>query len=215
SSANGLGDLIPAPDDSEDAGFNTVVVPVGDLLVFKLVVDNYGASPIRTSGPPPGTVYQQTQLYASLGTAGYQQAGVWRIGMQCETSSDSYPWRWALGDASTLDSQYDPASGNTYLYLPPGKRVVVWGAIRLTELVPTFNPQSCYAGLIHEGVDISVRNAVVGSRSIQLQSPEQIGKFNTTPETLTEAATELATDEATASATEAPTVEPTEVAATP
>lgn len=182
SSAAGLGDLIVPPQDIEDSNFNTITVPVGDMLVFKLVVENYGASPIRTSGPPPGTVYQQTQLAASLGDLGYQQSGVWRVGIQCDTSSDSYPWRWALGDESTLVSEYDPASGNTYLYLPPGERVVVWGAIRMTELVENYNPQTCYAGLIHENVNISVRNSVVGARSILLQSPDQVGEFNSTPQ---------------------------------
>jgi hypothetical protein len=182
SSAEGLGELIAPPEDSEDPNFNSVTVPVGDMLVFKLVVENYGASPIRTSGPPPGTVYQQTQLAASLGDLGYQQPGVWRVGIQCETSSDSYPWRWALGDETTLTSEYDAASGNTYLYLPPGERVVVWGAVRMTELVENFNPQTCYAGLIHEGVNISVRNSVVGARSILLQSPDQVGEFNSTPQ---------------------------------
>jgi hypothetical protein len=133
-------------------------------------VENYGASPLRTSGPPPGTVYQQTQLYASLGEDAFQQAGVWRVGIQCETSAASYPWRWSLGDATTLESEVDPISGNTYLYLLPGERAVVWGAVRMTEYQPNANPQTCYAGLIHEGVNISVRNQVVGARAIELQN---------------------------------------------
>jgi hypothetical protein len=181
SDSSGWGDPIAMPEDTEDANLNTIAVQVGDLLVFKLVVENYGASPIRTSGPPPGTVYQQTQLYASLGKESYQQPGVWRVGVQCENSASSYPWRWALGDETTLDSEYDPVSGNTYFYLPPGERAVVWGAIRMTEYQPEANPQTCYAGLIHEGVNISVRNMVVGARAVELQNPDAVQEFNTTP----------------------------------
>jgi hypothetical protein len=178
SSADGWGERIDTPSDSEDLNQNTITVPLGDLLVFKLVVENYGTSPLRTSGPPPGTVYEQTQLAPSLGIKAFDQAGVWRVGIQCANSAASYPWRWALGDETTLESMYDPVSGNTYLYLPPGERAVVWGAIRMTELVPAANPQTCYAGLIHEGVNISVRNMVVGARSVLLQSPTQVNEFN-------------------------------------
>lgn len=186
SDAEGLGDLIEPPMLEEDLNFNTVVVPLGDLLVFRVVVENYGASPIRTSGPPPGTVYDQTQLAASLGEQGRQQAGVWRVGLQCETSAESYPWRWALGDETTLETEYDENSGNTYLYLLPEERAEVWGAVRMTEFVRTVNPQNCYAGLIHEGV--AVVNQVVGTRAIQLESSDTRGEFNTdaadsTPET--------------------------------
>ncbi len=194
SDADGLGEMITPPTPDEDLNFNTVVVPLGDLLVFRLVVENYGASPIRTSGPPPGTVYNQTQLWSSFGEQGRQQSGVWRVGLQCETSADSYPWRWALGDETTLESEYDEKTGNTYLYLPPDERVEVWGAVRMTEFVRTTNPQNCYAGLIHEGV--AVVNQVVGARAIQLESTEARGEFNTdataevTDETTTDAPTE-------------------------
>jgi hypothetical protein len=187
SDAEGLGDLMEPPTFDEDLNFNTVVVPLGDLLVFRVVVENYGASPIRTSGPPPGTVYHQTQLASSLGAEGRQQAGVWRVGLQCETSAESYPWRWALGDETTLETVYDETSGNTYLYLLPGERAEVWGAVRMTEYVPTTNPQNCYAGLIHEGV--AVVNQVVGTRAIQLESEEARGEFNTEPDATAEVET--------------------------
>jgi hypothetical protein len=177
SDADGLGDLLDVPALTDDLNFNTVFVPIGDMLVFRVLVENYGASPIRTSGPPPGTVYDQTQLYSSLGVEGRQQAGVWRVGLQCETADGSYPWRWALGDETTLTTEYDENTGNTYLYLPPGERAEVWGAVHMSEYVPTVNPQNCYAGLIHEGV--AVVNQVVGTRAIQLESDEAVGEFNT------------------------------------
>lgn len=166
SAAGSLGDLIAPPDDPSVTNRLPVTMPVGDILVFKLTVWNYGPTPIRTSGPPPGTVYEQTQLAASLGA--YEQSGVWRVGIQCETSADSYPWRWAIGSEDDLFTEVDPANGNTYYYLPPGERAVVWGGIRMTELIQTQNPQACWAGLIHEDVEISLQNSNVGRREIEL-----------------------------------------------
>jgi len=158
------GDLIPMPNSADDANTLPITMKVGDLLVFALTVENYGATPIRTSGPQPGTVYEQTQLSASLGQ--YEQSGVWRVGIQCETSEQSYPWRWAIGSPDELVAEKDPTNDNVYYYLMPNQRAVVWGAIRMTELIETANPQSCWAGLIHEDVD--VYNSGVGQREIEL-----------------------------------------------
>jgi hypothetical protein len=159
-----LGELIPMPDAPENANTLPISMKVGDLLIFALTVENYGATPIRTSGPPPGTVYDQTQLASSL--AQYEQSGVWRVGIQCETSEQSYPWRWAIGSPDELVAEKDPTNDNIYYYLMPNQRAVVWGAIRMTELIETANPQSCWAGLIHEDVD--VYNSGVGQREVEL-----------------------------------------------
>ncbi len=59
---------------------------------------------------------------------------------------------------------------NTYHYLPAGAQVVVWGAIRMTT-IEARNPQNCWAGLIHEDVEISVFNNNVGSREVELVDP--------------------------------------------
>lgn len=176
SSSAGWGDQIEMPESADDVFMNLVVVPEGDLLVFRLTVENYGRSPIRTSGPPPGTVYDQAQLAASLGTDAFEQPGAWRVGIQCQTSETSYPWRWAIGTADNLVTEVDPATGNSYAYLLPGERSIVWGAVRMTEVTPTFNPQNCWAGLIHEGVGISVRNNGVGTRSIRIESVQGNGE---------------------------------------
>jgi hypothetical protein len=48
---------------------------------------------------------------------------------------------------------------------------VVWGAIRLTDLEIRQNPQNCWAGLIHEDVEVSLRNSFVGAREIELVDP--------------------------------------------
>lgn len=159
-------EFIATPDDPQDLGFNAVNIPLGDLLVFKLTIDNYGEVPIRTSGPPPGTVYEQEQVAATLGW--YDESGAWRVGIDCDTATRDYPWRWAVGSADVLETIQDPVSGNTYYYLPPGKQAVVWGAVRMTNLVEGRNPQNCWAGLIHEDVEVSERNSRVGARNIEL-----------------------------------------------
>ena len=165
----GPGALLPLPDDTAALGHSQqITVPLGQMLVFRLTVDNYGDVPIRTSGPPPGTVYRQDQLAGSLGM--FDESGAWRVGIQCETSMGSFPYRWAIAAAQDLAAVEDEASGNTYHYLPPQTRAQVWGAIQFTE-AKARNPQNCWAGLIHEDVAISLRNNHVGLRSIMIVDP--------------------------------------------
>ncbi len=163
------GDLLPMPDDpAAYASSQQITVPIDHMLVFRLTVENYGDVPIRTSGPPPGTVYRQDQLAGSLDY--FDESGAWRVGLQCQTSTSSFPWRWAVAADDALTEVFDAASGNTYRYLPAGQRAVVWGGIQLTE-VEARNPQNCWAGLIHEDVAISLRNNHVGLRSIMIVDP--------------------------------------------
>ncbi|MCY3779976.1 MAG: hypothetical protein OXG78_06685, partial [Chloroflexi bacterium] len=170
STAEALGDLLPLPDDSASlAESQRVTVPLGQMLVFRLTVDNYGDVPIRTSGPPPGTVYLQDQLSGGLGA--FDESGAWRVGIQCETSKTSFPYRWAVARDDRLQEVFDEASGNTYRYLPPKTRAVVWGAVQFSE-AEARNPQNCWAGLIHEDVAVSLRNNHVGMRSIMIADPD-------------------------------------------
>jgi len=157
------GEAIAQPEITDDLGFSSITLPVGDLLVFQLTVENYGRTPIRTSGPWAGTVYQWDQVFGAMGE--YEQSGSWRVGIQCSTSSSSWPYRWGLGQPDSLH-QIESNDGNTYYYLLPGERAVVWGAVRMTELIAARNPQQCWAGLIHE--DVSVPNPRVGARDILL-----------------------------------------------
>ena len=166
STIDGPGAMIAVPDDPQSLSQTAITMPVGDLLVFKLTIFNYGAAPIRTTGPPPGTVYEQTQVAASF--AEYERSGAWRVGLQCETSTESYPWRWSIGTPDILETASDPTNDNVYFYLPPGEKSVVWGAVRMTDLVDTQNPQDCWAGLIHEDVEVSLQNSNVGRREIEL-----------------------------------------------
>ena len=168
--ADSAGDLLPLPDDPAALAYSQqITVPLDQMLVFRLTVDNYGDVPIRTSGPPPGTVYRQDQLAGTLGM--FDESGAWRVGIQCETSKSSFPYRWAVASDADLVEVFDEASGNVYRYLPPGKRAVVWGAIHLIA-AEARNPQNCWAGLIHEDVAISLRNNHVGARSIMIVDPE-------------------------------------------
>ena len=174
STQQSLGDLLPLPDDSTAlANSQQITVPLGQMLVFRLTVDNYGDVHIRTSGPPPGTVYQQDQLAGSLGL--FDESGAWRVGIQCETSMSSFPYRWAIATDEELVSEIDEASGNSYSYLPPKARAVVWGAVHFVE-AKARNPQNCWAGLIHEDVAISLRNNHVGMRSIMIVDPDAEAK---------------------------------------
>ncbi|MBL8165546.1 MAG: hypothetical protein JNJ61_26420 [Anaerolineae bacterium] len=165
-SADVQGDLVALPDDPQDLGFSSITMPVGDLLVFRLTVENYGSVPIRTSGPGPGTVYEQDQVWGAMGV--YEESGAWRVGLNCSTSTRDFPWRWAVGTPENLQAVVDEVSGKTYYYLMPGTQSVVWGAVRMTNLIEARNPQQCWAGLIHEDVEVSVRNARVGARDIEL-----------------------------------------------
>jgi hypothetical protein len=162
------GDLVAVPGDPASLSMSDLSLTVGDLLVFKLSVENYGDVPIRTTGPVPGTVYEWDQRASTLGLP--DEAGAWRVGIDCTTAMSDYPWRWALGDNSTLQMAVDPVNGNTYRYLPAGARAVVWGAVRMTDL-EAYNPQNCWAGLIHEQVGIDPLNNVVGARSVELVKP--------------------------------------------
>ncbi|PJF28134.1 MAG: hypothetical protein CUN53_01440 [Phototrophicales bacterium] len=159
------GERIAPPEDPRGLSMNAITLPVGDMLVFKLTVENYSSVPIRTTGPAPGTVYQWDQRASTLGW--FDESGAWRVGIDCTTAASDYPWRWALGDETTLQSGVDPFTGETFLYLPAGERAVVWGAVRMTE-IEARNPQNCWAGLIHEDVEVSLRNNNVGARQIEL-----------------------------------------------
>ena len=79
------GELIPPPDDVQALAYSQqIAAPLGDMLVFRLTVENYGDVPIRTTGPPPGAVYQQEQNAAALGWL--DESGAWRLGVQCAAS---------------------------------------------------------------------------------------------------------------------------------
>ena len=141
-----------------------VSIPLGGTLYFTLTVENDSVVPIRTSGPPPGTVYDSDQNYATLGE--YQQSGAFRVGIHCENSPIDHPWRWAIGGPDDLTT--DEAG---HRYLPAGARAVVTGGIRFVDYVAARNPQYCYASLIHEDVEISMVNFRVAPVALYIETP--------------------------------------------
>ncbi len=138
-------------------------VALGDTLYFTLTVENDSVVSLRTSGPPPGTVYDSDQNYATLGET--IQSGVFRVGIHCENALINYPWRWAIGDDSVLVKE------DGYLYLPPFTRSVVTGGVRFVDVEGKRNPQYCWAGLIHEDVEISLVNDRVDPVFLFIQVP--------------------------------------------
>lgn len=160
------GDLIERSTNPESLNSRDITMMVGDMLVFQLTVENYTDVPLRTAGSPPGTVYEWDQIAGSFGE--YEESGAWRVGIQCDTSSGSFPWRWALGAPEDLEAREDPNNENIYYYLPPQGRAVVWGAIHMTT-IEARNPQNCWAGLIQE--DVNVYSNTTGPRSIELIDP--------------------------------------------
>ena len=161
--AEAAGEKIPMPEGVM-SDLTTIEVVQGDMLVFKLTVWNYGDTPVRTIGPFPGTVYQFDQQYSTIGA--YVEPGAWRVGINCDTALSDFPWRWSIGAMDQLEAVYDETRDVTYYYLPPGARAEVWGAVRLTELVPAVNPQDCWAGLIHERVE--TLQTRVGAREVKI-----------------------------------------------
>jgi len=148
--------------------FSSETVLLGDVLYFQLTVENYGDAPIRTTGPEPGYVYEQDENFAS--TDYYVESGAWRVGINCDTCESDYPWRWGLGSHSDLTAI--EVEDTTYYYLMPGERAVVSGGIRLTNIVPSRNPQYFWAGLIHEDVAIAEVNQRVDPHQIKIVSPD-------------------------------------------
>lgn len=149
----------------------TISLPQSDLLVFRLTVYNYGTTPIRTIGPWPGTVYQYDQTNAAMVTPAGRDAfdGAFRVGLECERSTSSYPYRWAIGAQSEL-TKVD-RDGESFYYLMPGQSAVVWGAVRMTTIIRTRNPQKCFAALIHENVNVF--QGRTGEIDVKLETPLQ------------------------------------------
>lgn len=132
--------------------FSASSVISGNVLSFNLVVENYGTAPLRTTGPASGYVYPSMSVNANtLGE--YEEAGAWRVGINCQTCKSDYPWRWALGNPDALTLIPDE-NGRPHYYLMPGETAVVTGSIVLDEVIPSLNPQYFWAGLIHENVAV-------------------------------------------------------------
>ena len=158
-----LADIVAQPV-GDTVRFSSETIIVGDVLTFELTVENYGDAPIRTTGPAPGYVYEQDDLYSTSGF--YDESGAWRVGIGCDTCLTDYPWRWALGSTSTLTPI--ETNGIAHYYLMPGERAVITGGIRLKNIVESRNPQQFWAGLIHEDVGIAPLDSHVDPHWIEI-----------------------------------------------
>jgi len=148
-------------------------MPLGSTLVFTTYIENYGRVPIRTSGPPPGSEYRSDQNYNTLavdmGEESYhQQAGVWRFGINFDTSSTDFPYRWAVGQPDELRREI--IDGREQWFLDPGQRGTVTGSI---EMVGPFPRDAIFAwgGLIHEYVGINAENNYVDRILVHIGRP--------------------------------------------
>jgi len=146
--------------------FSHKSILVGDTLYFTLTVENYGAVPIRTSGPNPGYVYEFDQNFNVPGFA--EESGAWRVGIDFDTSQRNYPFRWSVGGPDDLIVK--EVNGVKFYYLPHGKRVTVSGGIHITSKPPR-SPLYFWAGLIQEDVEISSVNNRVNPHFITIDQP--------------------------------------------
>lgn len=85
-----------------------VSVPLGGKLCFSAVITNEGTVPLRTTGPWPGQEYTFGQNYNTLAAQGneewFQQAGVWRFGINFDTTGVDFPFRWAAAARGSGDA---------------------------------------------------------------------------------------------------------------
>jgi hypothetical protein len=137
---------------------NRVVgVPLGETLCFTTTVENIGPVPLRTAGPWPGQKYKFSENYNTLAArdeekSWYQQAGVWRFGVNFDTTGVDFPFRWAVGRKEDLEERI--IDGTPQYYLLPGKRGLVSGCIEFDQ-VPPVGTNFWWGGLIQEFVQVA------------------------------------------------------------
>jgi len=148
-----------------DVEYSSSIVPVGGTLCVTTTVENYGDTPIRTTGPAPGTAYTTDQNFNSLGW--HQSSGAWRFGLDFDGNpAYPYPFRWALGRPEELERKV--IHGTEFYYLMPGKRAQITGCIEILSAPPR-NPTVFYGGLVHE--DVSVVNDQIDPLWITFDEP--------------------------------------------
>ncbi len=147
-----------APPAGDTVAFDATAVALCDTIQITMTIENYGTTPIRTTGPQPGTVYDSDWNYNTLGW--HTESGAWRAAIGFENELTNYPFRWALGNPEDLEVI------DGYTYLMPGQRAVVTGGIRVVGPFGDRNPQPMWAGLIHEDVEISEFNNRVNPHAV-------------------------------------------------
>lgn len=150
---------------------NRVVgLPLNKRLCFRAVIDNEGTVPIRTTGPWPGQEYRFEENVNTLATredeSWFQQAGVWRFGINFDTTGIDFPYRWAVGRQQDLERRV--IDGKDQWYLLPGQRSEVHGCIQIDE-EPPVGTNIWWGGLIHEFVGVPNNN--IDRISVQVGAP--------------------------------------------
>ncbi len=133
-----------------------VSVPLGGTLCFTATIQNEGAVSIRTAGPWPGTTYKFTENNNTLALkendpSFRQQAGVFRFGINYDTTGIDFPFRFAIGRPEDLERRI--IDGQEQWYLLPGQRGLTYGCIEFDE-APPIGTNFWWGGLIHEFVDV-------------------------------------------------------------
>jgi hypothetical protein len=155
---------IVSPPTDRTVQWSATAVALCDTLTFTLTVQNDGNTPLRTTGPAPGTVYDSDWNYNTLGW--HTESGAFRVAIGFENELTNYPYRWAIGNVEDLER-----IGDAY-YLMPDARAVVTGSIRVVDVFGVRNPQPIWAGLIHEDVEISEFNNRVDAQDVLVDVPD-------------------------------------------
>jgi hypothetical protein len=147
-----------------------VSAALGEKVCFETVVTNEGTVPIRTSGPWPGQEYKFAENYNTLANQGeeswLQQAGVWRFGINFDTTGIDFPYRWAVGRQEDLEMRL--IDGEEQWYLMPGESGEVSGCIVIDEK-PPIGTTFWWGGLIHQNVEVANNN--IDRISVQVGVP--------------------------------------------
>lgn len=164
-------DILQGEIDWQGEVGRVVSVPLGGTLCFTATIQNEGTVSIRTAGPWPGATYKFSQNHNTLANemnepSFYQQAGVWRFGVNFDTTGYDFPFRWAIGRPEDLEKRV--IDGVDQYYLLPGQRSLVYGCIEFDQ-PPPVGTNYWWGGLIHEFV--SVANNYVDRISVNVGAP--------------------------------------------
>lgn len=164
-------DILQGEIDWQGEVNRVVSVPLGGSLCFTTTIQNEGTVSIRTAGPWPGTSYKFSQNHNTLAnemkdSSFYQQAGVWRFGVNFDTTGYDFPFRWAIGRPEDLEKRV--IDGVDQYYLLPGQRSLVYGCIEFDQ-PPPVGTNVWWGGLIHEFV--AVANNYVDRISVNVGVP--------------------------------------------
>ncbi len=146
-----------------EVAYSATSLVLSDTLCFTLTVENDSTTYIRTTGPWPGTTYRSDENFNTLEWA--EESGVFRVGMDFDTSLRNYPFRWGIGEPGV-----DLVERNDSWYLPPKSRSEVTGCVQIVE-APERNPLYYWMGLIHEDVAIAAVNNHVDPNYVTIWEP--------------------------------------------